>query len=90
MSASMDKCPGGELRHLTVEDVPCQACGASVEMFSDEQKRICPQCGERVTRNAAPACAAWCGAARQCLGAERYDQLVDEGQLEKPEEPTES
>ena len=86
----MDKCPGGELRHLTVEDVSCQDCGKPVEMFSDEQKRVCPHCGHKVTRVAAPACASWCGAARQCLGADRYDELVESGQLEKPEDPVES
>jgi endogenous inhibitor of DNA gyrase (YacG/DUF329 family) len=81
----VEKCPGGELRNLTAEDVPCHACGKPVEMFSDEQKRTCPHCGERVTREAAPACAAWCDAARQCLGAERYDELVASGQLETPD-----
>ena len=82
----MDKCPGGELRHLTAEDVACQACGAAVEMFSDEQKRTCPQCGHRVTRETAPACASWCAAAKECLGAERFAEYVEQGVLE--EEPT--
>jgi predicted RNA-binding Zn-ribbon protein involved in translation (DUF1610 family) len=78
----MDKCPGGELRHLTAEDVTCQSCGIAVEMFSDEQKRKCPECGHRITRETAPACAAWCAAAKECLGAERYDEFVESGVLE--------
>jgi endogenous inhibitor of DNA gyrase (YacG/DUF329 family) len=86
----MDKCPGGELRHLKAEDVPCPSCGESVELFSDEQKRICPHCGFRVMREAAPACAAWCDSARLCLGADRFDELIETGQIEaKSAEPPE-
>jgi predicted RNA-binding Zn-ribbon protein involved in translation (DUF1610 family) len=79
----VDKCPGGELRHLTAEDVKCQSCGAAVEMFSDEQKRTCPACGHRVTRETAPACAAWCDAAKECLGADRFAEFVEQGLLEE-------
>jgi endogenous inhibitor of DNA gyrase (YacG/DUF329 family) len=83
----MNKCPGGDLRHLKAEDVPCPSCGGQVELFSDEQKRTCPTCGFRVTREAAPACAAWCDSARLCLGADRFDELVDSGQIEAKDDP---
>ena len=78
----MNKCPGGDLRHLKAEDVACPSCGELVELFSDEQKRKCPHCGFRVTREAAPVCAAWCDSARLCLGADRYDELVESGQID--------
>ncbi len=76
------KCPGSDGRYITTDDVPCPVCGTLVEMFSDEQKRKCPSCGERVTRKVAPLCSAWCASARTCLGAERYDDLVASGMLE--------
>ena len=82
--SAMDKCPGQDLRFLTTEEIPCPSCGAPVELFSDEQKRRCHECGTRVTRDAAPMCAAWCSSARSCLGEERYDRLVAEKALEAP------
>ena len=88
---TMDKCPGQDLRFLTTEEIPCPSCGTLVELFSDEQKRRCHACGARVTRDAAPMCAAWCSSARSCLGEERYDRLVAEKALEAPhEEPADT
>jgi len=59
----------------------CPSCGKLVELFSDEQKRRCPHCGERVTREAVPTCATWCVAARQCLGADRYERMLESRML---------
>ncbi len=78
----MDKCPGMDGRFITADDITCPSCGATVELFSDEQKRRCPTCGTRVTRVAAPACVSWCAAARDCIGPARYDKLREEGMLE--------
>ncbi len=78
----MNRCPGGELRNLYVEDIICPSCGASVELFSDEQRRKCPECGTRVERKTTPACASWCAAAKQCLGPERYAEAVESGRIE--------
>lgn len=70
------------MRSLTVTNVTCQACGASVELFSDEQRRKCPQCGRVVARESAPTCASWCPSAESCVGSKRYGELVESGQLE--------
>ncbi len=75
----MNRCPGGELRNLHVEDVTCPRCGTSVELFSDEQRRRCPACGTRVTRVTVPACVAWCASAKQCLGPERFAEALESG-----------
>ncbi len=89
VTSGVDKCPGQDLRFLTTEEIPCPSCATLVELFSDEQKRRCPRCGARVTRDAAPLCASWCSSARSCLGEERYDRLVTEKALEAPrDEPT--
>jgi endogenous inhibitor of DNA gyrase (YacG/DUF329 family) len=49
----MDKCPGREqkLRPTDILEVQCPACGESLEFFSDEQQRNCPQCGQLVVNN---------------------------------------
>jgi DNA-directed RNA polymerase subunit RPC12/RpoP len=80
----MNRCPGGELRNLYVEEVKCLECGSSVELFSDEQRRKCPKCGTKVTRTTTPACASWCAAAKQCLGPERYAEALKTGQVASP------
>jgi predicted RNA-binding Zn-ribbon protein involved in translation (DUF1610 family) len=78
----VSKCAGSESRFVTADDITCAACGALVEIFSDEQRRRCPSCGAVVTREAMPCCAAWCPSARSCLGAKRYDELVASGVLD--------
>lgn len=80
------KCPGSDMRAITADEVTCPNCGSSVELFSDERMRRCPSCGERVAREAAPACAEWCSAAASCLGTERYQARAASGQTGDTEE----
>ncbi len=75
-------CPGSDGRDIHAVEVACAHCGTTVEFFSDEQRRRCQSCGESVTRKAVPACAAWCPSAASCLGADRYKELVESGNLE--------
>ncbi|MFQ6033999.1 MAG: hemerythrin domain-containing protein [Candidatus Bipolaricaulia bacterium] len=49
-----------------------------MEIFSDELKAICPNCGRPVYREAMPSCLDWCPAARECIGPERWEQLERE------------
>lgn len=83
------RCPGQEGRMLTASLHPCPRCGYRVEMFSDEQRVLCPKCKASVTRETAPSCIQWCASARQCLGEERWKALFgDEGPAgRKPEKP---
>jgi NADH pyrophosphatase NudC (nudix superfamily) len=73
------KCPGQEFRNLRVELHKCPNCGAEVEIFSDEVKVKCPKCAKYVFREKMPSCIEWCASARQCLGEERWRQLMGEG-----------
>ncbi len=70
------KCPGQDQRSLTVSLHPCPQCGYAVEIFSDEMRRRCPKCGVLVLREDSPSCVSWCSSARQCLGEERWQQLM--------------
>jgi hypothetical protein len=74
------KCPGQDHRKLTASLHPCSQCGYRVEMFSDEQRIICPRCKAEVFRDTAPNCLQWCASARQCIGEERWKILFgDDG-----------
>ena len=68
-------CPGQDNRNLRVELYKCQDCGAEVEIFSNEVKVKCYQCGKMVYRERMPSCIDWCALARQCLGEARWRQL---------------
>lgn len=77
MGRQVPRCPGNDMRNITADDVVCPSCHARVELFSDERGRRCPECGARVDRDAVPSCATWCAAAAECLGAERYKELLE-------------
>ena len=68
-------CPGHDNRNMRVELFKCPSCGAEVEIFSNEVKVKCYQCGEMVYRERMPSCIDWCASARQCLGKERWQQM---------------
>lgn len=86
----MFRCPGSDMRNITTVDVICTECGTPVELFSDEQRRRCPNCGTKVDRNAVPSCAVWCPSASACLGTDRLEQLKESGAFEEAETPTHS
>lgn len=45
-------CPGPDRKQQAVpEDVTCPACGAEVEMWTNESKVTCPSCGQEITRD---------------------------------------
>jgi len=69
------KCPGQDFRNLRVSLHICPNCGYEVEIFSDEIKAQCLQCGEMVYREKIPSCIDWCASARECLGEERRRRL---------------
>ena len=52
-----------------------------MEIFSDEARFRCRQCGQYVYREKAPSCMEWCPSARQCLGEERWQELM--GSIQK-------
>jgi len=64
----ISRCPGQDSRNLKTEELNCPGCGASVEMFSDEIKRRCPNCAGQIVRHRLPCCVDWCKAAKECLG----------------------
>ncbi len=76
------KCPGQDTCKLRVELYKCPNCGAEVEIFSDETRIKCQKCGTMVFREKMPSCIEWCSSARQCLGEERWQQLMSKNEKE--------
>jgi len=72
------KCPGQDTRKLRVALYRCPNCQTEVEMFSDELKVKCHQCGKYVYKESVPSCIDWCASARQCLGEKRWKELKGE------------
>ena len=46
-------------------------------MFSDETRVKCPACKKTVSKEEVPSCIQWCAQARDCLGEERWKELMD-------------
>ena len=80
-------CPGQEGRNLTVSVHKCPDCGNEVEMFSDEIRVKCRNCGGVVYKESVPTCIEWCVKARECLGEERWNALRGPGDEDPQEEP---
>lgn len=71
-------CPGQEFRKLTVGLYRCPGCGAEVEIFSNETRVKCHQCGAAVHKEELPSCIQWCASARECIGERRWRALQDD------------
>ena len=80
------KCPGQDASKLRVELYKCWDCGAEVEIFSDETRIKCQKCGMMVFREKMPSCIEWCSSTRQCLGEERWQQLMGKDEKEPTQE----
>lgn len=68
------KCPGSS--DSTIEFMDCPECGEDIETFSDDPKVECPNCGATVFKEENPSCVAWCEYAIECVGQDRYDEIM--------------
>lgn len=73
----ISRCPGQDSRKIKVELIKCHSCGYKLEIFSDETGRVCPKCASRVSKPVLPTCVNWCKSARECIGEEKWKQLLD-------------
>lgn len=78
-----EHCPGYVGKEVKIELHKCPKCGYEVEIFTDEVKRKCPKCGTEVYRERTPSCIDWCKYAKQCLGEEKWKELLEK--IEKGE-----
>ncbi len=71
----MNKCPGQAAREIISQNIVCNICQQTVEIFSDEIQTRCPKCKNLVYQEVLPTCIAWCRAARECVGEEKWKHL---------------
>jgi hypothetical protein len=45
-------------------------------MWSDESEIACKHCGKTISREMGFTCLQWCPAARECVGSEKYERLM--------------
>jgi predicted RNA-binding Zn-ribbon protein involved in translation (DUF1610 family) len=74
-------CPGSiRIREPIPEIFTCPKCGAEVEIWTNELKGKCSSCGEIIAREIDAAyCIQWCHYAKECIGAEKYEELLEAG-----------
>lgn len=70
----IQKCPGQDTRNRTTVAIRCASCGYDVEIFSDEVKRVCPQCKKLVFCKQMPSCVDWCSHAQECIGEAAFQE----------------
>jgi len=68
-------CPGAKLlRQPKPEMFDCPACGEEVEIWTDEIRGVCANCGHTVFREGSMSCLQWCKFARECVGDQAYNR----------------
>ncbi len=54
----------------------CPTCGQEVEIWTDEIRGVCHNCGQTVFRDGYMSCLEWCKYGQDCVGEEAYDRYL--------------
>ena len=78
------KCPGAANLSgtPTLKVKECPECGIEVELFSTDVSRTCPKCGF-IVYNDVTSCIKWCKLARECVGDELFEELMEAERLKE-------
>ena len=71
----LDGCQGKPRTPTIIEKI-CPNCGELIEMFSIDTQMACEKCGF-VAYNDTLSCVQWCAHARECVGEEMYEQMME-------------
>ena len=63
-------------RTPTIIEKICPQCGHEIELFSVDTQMPCEHCGF-VAYNDTLSCVQWCAHAKQCVGEEMYEQMME-------------
>jgi predicted RNA-binding Zn-ribbon protein involved in translation (DUF1610 family) len=70
-------CPGAKiLRQPQPEMFDCPSCGEEVEIWTDEIRGVCSNCGQALFRDGYMSCLEWCKFAQECVGEVAYDRYL--------------
>ena len=72
----------GKPRTPTIHEKTCPQCGSVIEMFSIDTEMACEKCGF-VAYNDSLSCVQWCKYAKQCVGEEMYNAMMEIAQQQK-------
>jgi ribosomal protein S27AE len=62
-------------KEITIAEKICPQCGSVIELFSVDTDVACEKCGF-VAYNDGLSCIQWCEYARQCVGDEVYEKMM--------------
>ena len=74
MSTIMSGCQGKP--QTTIIEKTCPRCGETIELFSIDTSMACEKCGF-IAYNDTLTCVQWCQYARQCVGDEMYERMME-------------
>lgn len=66
----------GKPRTPTITEKICPQCGSTIELFSTDTEVACEHCGF-VVYNDTLSCVQWCKYAKQCVGEEMYNHMME-------------
>lgn len=72
----------GKPKTPTIHEKLCPQCGEIIELFSIDTQVTCEKCGF-VAYNDTLSCVQWCKYAKQCVGEEMYNKMMEIAALQK-------
>lgn len=75
-------------KEITLEERICPQCGNVIELFSVDTEVACEHCGF-VAYNDTLSCVQWCQYAKQCVGEEMYERMMEVARHNKEERENE-
>lgn len=72
----------GKPRTPTIIEKICPQCGELIEMFSIDTQMACEKCGF-VAYNDTLSCVQWCKYAKECVGEEMYEAMMQIAEQQK-------
>ena len=66
----------GKPRTPTIHEKICPQCGSIIELFSIDTQVSCDTCGF-IAYNDTLSCVQWCAHAKECVGAEMYESMME-------------
>lgn len=72
----------GKPRTPTIHEKICPQCGNVIELFSIDTQMACENCGF-VAYNDTLSCVQWCAYAKQCVGEEMYEHMMQIAEAQK-------
>ena len=74
----------GKPRTPTIIEKTCPQCGNIIELFSIDTQMPCEHCGF-IAHNDSLRCVQWCAHAKECVGEEMYNAMMEIAARQKEE-----